>query len=95
MNLPEQVSRGAEAQSLLQHPFVQDAFKAVETAIHEQWANCPVRDVEGQHELRLMLKLVQDVKSVFELAVHDGRMASEELKRLNTKILSPKQWMNR
>jgi hypothetical protein len=95
MNLPDQVSRGAEAQALLQNPFVQQAFKAVADAIHEQWANAPIRDVEGAHELKLMLKLLTDVQTVFELAVHDGRMASEELKRLNSKVLSPKQWMNR
>jgi hypothetical protein len=95
MNLPEQVARGAEAHALLENPFVQEAFASVQAAIIEQWTNAPLRDREGAHELKLMLKLLNDLKSVFELAVHDGREAGRELDRLNSKTLSPRQWMNR
>lgn len=95
MNLPEQISRGAEAKALLDSPAFVRAFSNVRQAIHEQWAASPIRDSEGQHQLRLMLKLLNDLEGVIELAVADGKMAAQELERLNNKVLSPQQWMGR
>jgi hypothetical protein len=89
------ITRGAKAQALLQNPLFAEGFESVEKAIHEQWSACPIRDRDGAHELRLMLKLLHDVRSVFELAVQDGKLAADELRRLNEKVLTPKQWMNR
>ena len=95
MNLTDDVSRGAEAKALLETPAFVRAMENVRTAIHERWESAPVRDVEGQHELKLMLKLLNDVQSVLEAAVFDGNAAAQELDRLNAKVLSPRQWMGR
>lgn len=95
MNLPELVSRGAEAKALLDNPVFVRAFENVRTAIHEQWEASPIRDDKGQHELRLMLKLLNDLKGVIELAVTDGKLAGQELERLNKNVLTPRQWMGR
>jgi hypothetical protein len=95
MTLEDQMTRGAKAQALLQNPLFVEAFESVSNAIHDQWANCPVRDRDGAHELRLMLKLLNDVRSVFELAVSDGKEARRRLDELNKPVLTPKQWMNR
>lgn len=95
MNLPEEISRGAEAKALLDSPPFVRAFENVRNAIHEQWEASPIRDSQGQHELRLMLKLLNDLKGVIELAVHDGNVARQELERLNKQVISPRQWMGR
>jgi hypothetical protein len=95
MNLPDLISQGAEAKALLETPAFVRAFESVRTAIHEQWESSPIRDNDGQHELRLMLKLLNDLKGVIELAVHDGKAARMEIDRLNNRVLSPKQWMGR
>jgi len=94
MDLTKQVERGNHAARLLNDPLLQEAFASVETAIHEQWAASPIRDHEGAHELRLMLKLLTDLKAVFEGAVTDGKVAADELNRRN-KVLSPRQWSGR
>ena len=92
MSLEGDLSRGAKAEQLLNNPIFQEAFESVSKSIHELWETSPLRDREGAHELRLMLKLLGDLKSVFELAVTDGKVAQEELKRLNSNVLTPAQW---
>lgn len=74
------IERGDRAQKLLDDPTLNDAFKNVEKAIHDAWSACPIRDHEGQHELRLMLKLLSDVRADLELAVSNGKMAAAELR---------------
>jgi hypothetical protein len=67
----------------------------VRQAIHERWASAPLADHAGAHELKLMLKLLTDVQTVLEVAVADGNEARRELDRLNSKVMSPKQWIGR
>lgn len=95
MSLQDDVDRGIKSQQLLTNPTFIEGFQVVEKAIHEQWTACPLRDREGAHELKLMLKLLNDLKAVFELAVDDGKMAAMELKRLNEKVVSPKEFFGR
>lgn len=95
MSLSKQVERGNHAKRLLDDPLLQEAFQTVEQAIHEQWANSPLRDVEGQMALRVMLNHLRDLKSVLEVALADGKAAVEELNRMNSKVLSPKEFFNR
>jgi microcompartment protein CcmL/EutN len=75
---------------------LQEAFGSVEQAIHEKWADCPLRDREGAHELKLMLKLLGDVRAVLEAAVSDGKIAAQRLDELNSRrVLTPAQWSGR
>jgi hypothetical protein len=92
MSLPKDVERGSRAQTLLTDPLFSEAFENVRTAIHEKWEACPLRDRDGAHELRLMLKLLGDVRAVLESTIVDGKVASAELERLNRRVLSPAQW---
>lgn len=80
MSLDEELRLGVEAQRLLDDPTLTKAFVDVETAIHHRWASSPVRDKDGQYELRLMLKLLGDLRANLEQAVADGKMAANELK---------------
>jgi hypothetical protein len=93
--LKKDVERGNHAARLINDPLLQEAFKAVEQAIHDKWADSPLRDVEGQVALRAMLNHLRDVRGVLEVAISDGKKAVEELNRRNKKVLSPKEWMNR
>jgi hypothetical protein len=95
LNLPNAIRDGAEAESLLRHPTFVRAVSNVRQAIHERWESSPISDTQGQHELRLMLKLLTDIQTVLEVAVSDGNEARRELDRLNSKVISPSQWMNR
>ena len=93
--LAKQVERGNHAARLMQDPLLQEAFHIVEQAIHEQWANSPLRDIEGQVALRAMLNHLRDLRAVLEVALADGKAAVDELNRLNRKVISPKEFFNR
>jgi hypothetical protein len=96
MSLPHDVKRGNDAARILAEPLFQEAWKSVEQAIHERWADSPIRDIEGQQQLRLMLKLLGDVRAVLESVLSDGKVAATELERLNPRrVLSPAQWSGR
>jgi len=96
MTTQEEIDRGQRAARILAEPVFQEAFDSVTQAIHEQWAQSPIRDHEGQHELRLMLKLLGDVRAVLESTVSDGKLAAQRLDELNSRrVLSPAQWSGR
>ncbi len=80
MTLHEEIQAASEAKRLLQEPALVKAFADVEAAITQRWATSPLRDTEGQHELRLMLKLLGDVRASLEQAVSNGSFAANELK---------------
>lgn len=78
------MERAARAKSILEDSAYQDAYEAVRAAIIEQWEQCPIRDKEGAHELKLMLKIHKDIEAHMRKAVKDGEFAAEELKRDKT-----------
>jgi hypothetical protein len=91
MTTEEVILAGSRAQRLLDDPALTQAFADVRAAIIERWETAPVRDVEGQHELHLMLKCLTNVRENLELAVTNGKVAVEELKTRNRK-LTPAEW---
>jgi hypothetical protein len=82
--LRKAMESGTRAHAVLDSDAYKDAFNAVRAAILDQWENCPIRDREGAHELKLMLKLHGDVKRHMEKAVEDGKFAAQELKQDKT-----------
>jgi hypothetical protein len=92
MSLDEDLERGAQAARIVSSPIFDTAFKSVEQSIHDAWSVCPVRDREGAHELRLMLKLLGDVRAVLETCIEDGQSAKAEIERLQRKELSPRDF---
>ena len=83
MSLTQDIDRGQKAARLLADAVFIEAFDAVKAAIHQKWEESPIRDTEGQHELRLMLKLLGDVRAYLETAVTDGKIAVDEVNRQN------------
>lgn len=68
------IARADRVARLLADPELAGAFQAVRSAIHDRIEQCPVRDTEGLIQLRLMLKLLQDVRANLELALQDGKL---------------------
>ena len=82
--LRKQMEEGVRAKSVLTDDAFVKAYGAVRAAIVEQWEQCPIRDREGAHELKLMLKIHTDLGKHLQKAVDDGRFAAEELKKDKT-----------
>lgn len=80
MRLEEQIQRGTKADALLTDPDLSAAFDSVRQAILDKIEQAPLRDADGVHQLRLMLKLLRDVRANLETAVRDGKMAAHKLK---------------
>lgn len=91
MTLQTDIDRGQKALRLLEDPTLIEAFELVRQAIHERWETAPIRDRDGAHELKLQLKLLNDVRANLEQAVNDGKLAAAELKTQNN-VMSPAEW---
>ena len=83
MSLTEDMDRGQKAARLLADPMLIEARANVAQAIHDAWERAPIRDRDGAHELRLMLKALSDVWALLETTVADGKMAAIEFNQLN------------
>lgn len=90
MKLERDLAQGERARQALE--VLDGAFTSVREAIFARWADTPIRDKDGAHELRLMLKVLDDTRAVLTVAVSDGKLAAAELNRLNDKSLSPAEW---
>ena len=88
------LDRAIQAQQLLDNPLYQESFKTVREALHKAWESAPVRDVEGQHELKLMLKLLGDLEQNISRVIDSGKLAKIEIERKNTKWYERAAWVN-
>ena len=82
--LRKQMEEGTRAHAVLDSYAYKTAYGAVRQAIIDQWEQCPIRDREGAHELKLMLKIHGDIQKHMEKAVVDGKFAAEQLKQDRT-----------
>jgi hypothetical protein len=78
-------SRGQRVERLLADDDLQAAFANVRAAILDKIEQTPVRDTEGLVQLRLMLKLLKDVRASLELAVRDGKLAAVQIEQAKRK----------
>lgn len=81
MNLNEEVQRGRDAQLIIENPIFAESFALVRAGIVNAWADGPIRDKEGAHELKLMLKLLTDVEANIKRVMETGKMAVIQLER--------------
>ena len=70
----EQMNRAAKAQALLNDPELTEAFESVRKSIIDRWEATPIRDKDGAHELKLMLKLLGDVRANIQSVVNTGKV---------------------
>lgn len=79
MTIEQEVTKGVQAERLLEQ--VKPYFDLVETAILDKWKDSPVADKEGQHELRLMYKLLGDLQANIKTAITTGKLAQVQIER--------------
>lgn len=85
MTAQQESDRGIEARMLLDNPLLQDALKAIETEVVEQWAACPARDNEGKEALWQLMKTAQKFKGILTGYVQTGQLASENMRKFEEK----------
>lgn len=85
MTAQQESDRGIEARMLLDNPLLQDALKAIETEVVEQWAACPARDTEGKEALWQLMKTAQKFKGILTGYVQTGQLASENMRKFEEK----------
>lgn len=84
MNQQQTIDKGRRAELLLESDVYQDALSLVKQAIFDKWENSPIRDTEGQHQLRLMLKCLTEIDAAIKEAAMNGQV---ELKTIEQQSL--------
>lgn len=79
------VDRATKARLLLDDTMLQDALKAIETEVVEQWTNCPARDTEGKEALWQLMKTAQKFRSILIGHIETGKMATAQLAKFEEK----------
>lgn len=78
-NLSEEVQRGHAARGWLENPIYKEAVERVRAVIVERWQDAPIRDKEGQHELKVMLHVLDQVVKHVETVAQTGDLAAKQL----------------
>lgn len=88
---PEQeIQRAQEAERLLAHPLLIEAFETIEKEVIEKWKQSPARDGDGREKLWLTLKLLHRVRTHLESVVSSGKLAQMKLRdRLKSRGRTP------
>lgn len=75
----KEIDRALQAQKIIDHPLFIEAFDTVRQALIDKIEQAPIRDTEGAEKARYLLKLLRDVRAVFEQALRDGKFSSAQL----------------
>lgn len=81
MDSATEIARGEQARQVIENELYKEAFGSVREGIIQAWEAAPQRDIEGQHELKLMLKLLTDVQKNIERVMTTGKMAKIQVER--------------
>lgn len=81
MELEQEYTRGQKAKEILENEIYKEAFLMMREGIIKAWEDSPVRDTEGQHELKLMVKLLNDLQKNFEDVMNTGKLAKIQIDR--------------
>jgi hypothetical protein len=80
------IENGLSAERLMNDPAFKKAVDSLKAALTDKWATSPIRDTEGQHELRLMVKLLDDLIGNLRVAMNEGTFAAEQVKIERTTV---------
>lgn len=86
--LTEEDFRGEKARMILENPVYDESWTKVREAIIKAWENAPIRDKEGQNELKLMLKLLVDARKNLETVMQTGKLARLQIEREESRLNS-------
>jgi hypothetical protein len=73
--------RGAEAQRLIEHPLVIEAFERVEAAYMRAWRTSAMEEVEKRERAHDAVLLLTDLKGFLHAVMRDGEGAAELLRK--------------
>lgn len=73
------VTRGAQAQTLLDNAMLQEAFDTLEKAYIERWRVSHIDDDKGREKLFIAVNVVGKVKEHLSQIVSNGKMAAKQL----------------
>lgn len=74
LNERELLRRAQKAQAILSDSELTGAFVAVRESLLLRIEQCPIRDRDGVHELKLQLKLLADVRANLHSVVNTGKV---------------------
>lgn len=77
MNHEGIIGLGRKAQLLLDE--TKEVFDTIKQQLMQEIIDAPVRDLEGVHELKLMINLLLRVRSTIEGQVRAGKIADAQL----------------
>lgn len=90
MTLEQQAQIGDEVQQALDseltpeslaRPSLAQAFDDIEAQLVQAWKDAPIRDLEGQQELKRWLTVSRKIRSHLENVAQEGRLAQLELEK--------------
>lgn len=79
MTHEQESRRGHEAERILQNEIFREAMDGILDAILHKWMDCPIADIQGQHELKLMHKIAKDFEANITRVMKSGQMADFEI----------------
>lgn len=91
MSEGERIARAERVLKILNDSEFKAAFDNTKLAIFQKIEQTPIRDLEGLSNLRLCLKLLNDVRANLEQTLNDGKVAEfnvEQRKRRPFSIFS-------
>jgi hypothetical protein len=78
-DINKELAEGQRAERLMEE--LSPYFDMVKTAIVQKWETSPISDKEGQHELRLMRKLLTDLEANIKTTIDTGKMAQIQIEQ--------------
>lgn len=74
-------TRGQYALSLLENELLQEALKAIQDEVVQQWTACPARDAEGKEALWQLMKTSQKFENILRGYIETGKLATDQMAR--------------
>jgi hypothetical protein len=75
MNLDKEISRGFEAERLMNEPLLKEAFSAVEADILTAMKRASIGDEKSHHELVLLYQMLEKIKGSLHTVMETGKLA--------------------
>ena len=77
---PEQrVARGDRARALMNDELFVETLDVMRRKVYDEWIKSPIRDKEGQYELRRMIEVISAFERNFRSIAEDGKVAALDL----------------
>ena len=85
MDYQNDVDRATKARLLLEDQMLQDALKAIEDEVVEQWTDCPARDMEGKEALWQLMRTAQKFRAILIGHIETNKLATAQFAKFEEK----------